>query len=161
MSPFEIHVYAFDRMLYDAPLAPDGDPDWWYHAHSLRGYGGPGYDARWRLPTISAARRSSLDPLVLTALLTGRPANAQMTKTLRDMLQLTGVAFDIIQLQPLSAQSTAGYKGACVKAWLDKSPMIRKVVLHDADPASHATVSKAVREAGARYEGVTAWGNGR
>ena len=132
MKPLELHVYDFDGNLYDSPRLPVDRPDWWFSAKSLRGWGVPGQDRKWILPTLIEARRSIQAPWVRAVVLTGRPHHGEMQAVLKQMLSAAGLRFDKLQLKPfLPPKTTPAYKAHKVHEWLKKEPSITKVVFYD------------------------------
>jgi hypothetical protein len=155
MHPTELHIYDVDGTLYKSPKPPIPDPVWYFHAHSFGMPREPGYDGRWILEVVSRARHSMLDPTVMTVVLTGRPDHGPMQKKVAQLLRLTGLRFDKVQLQPiLFAGTTAQYKGLVVAGWLKQLPSVRKVVFYDDEPDNHVTVGGVARELGLKYQGV-------
>ena len=154
-KPTELHVFDFDGALYDSPAPRASHPSWWYSSLSLSGHGPPGFDHRWILVTVMAARRSVFRPEVRTALLTGRPQHKEMTVRIREMLRSADLSFDFVQLKPVLPEiSTPAYKAAAVRRWVKKEPSITSVVFYDDLTENLAAVGKVAVRAGCRYTPV-------
>ena len=155
MKPLELHIYDFDGSLYDSPRPKDDRPDWWFSAKSLQGYGGLGEDPKWILSTVVEARRSILAPWVKTAVLTGRPHQAEMQATIKKMLAKTGLNFDIVKLKPLfPPDPTPVFKAKQVLTWLRAAPTVTRVIFYDDLPENLSAVGDVVRQANLSYTGI-------
>jgi hypothetical protein len=152
MKPVELHVYDFDGALYDSPRLRQDRPDWWYSARSLQGWGPPGHDRKWILDTVYKARLSVRQPWTRTALLTGRPEHAEMTATIRCMLEGAGLRFDQTQFKPAwPPQKMEEYKALKVVDWLADHPTVSRVIYYDDLQENLDAVGAVVTDAGVRY----------
>lgn len=132
MKPTELHVYDLDGTLYDSPRLAVDRPSWWYSAQSLQSFGLPGFDSKWLLGPVMAARRSIATPWVRTALLTGRPHHAEMLAVIHAMLRSADLPFDEVCLKPVwPPTTTPRYKSLRVVDWVADHPTANKVVVHD------------------------------
>jgi hypothetical protein len=149
-------IFDFDYSLYRSPLPPAPSGAWWMSPRSLDGYGPPGFDPKWILGTVQAARKSQFDPFTLTALLTGRAAVRPMKDALKKVLTSAGLEFDLTSLKPVRFPSIpqGPYKAATVRKWLLAYPSIKNVVLFDDEQAVHDAVQKVVTKMGRSYRGV-------
>jgi hypothetical protein len=154
--PVELAVFDFDGTLFRSPVPPDGNMLWWAQPQSLHDVQhGPGLDGRWVLPVVIAARRASLDPTVLTVVLTARPSFRSMQREIGRVLALTQISFDALQLKPIVLPVTdAVYKGGAISAWLARYPSIRKVTFFDDLPENLQAVEKAAIAGGCSFTGV-------
>ena len=151
----ELHAYDLDHTLYDSPRPPDGDPNWYFHAHSLGRWKPPGFDPRWNLEVLTAARRSSVDPLVRVVLLTARPDHRPMRVAVEQLVRSTGIKWNAICLKPvLSVMTDAEYKARVLQRWAQTWPTLQKVVLYDDRPENIEAAKVAVEGEGRKYQGV-------
>lgn len=147
VQPTELIAFALDGTLYDARPGPPEDLTWWYSAQSLSSHGPPGFDPRWRLGVVLLARRVATAPWTRTALLTGRPRHSEMERVIRQMLHEADLAFDYVQLKPVTVEvPTSAYKAAAIRKWILAEPTITKVTLHDDTPENIEAVRSVVLE---------------
>lgn len=151
----ELHAYDLDLTLYNSRLSPEGDPNWYFHAHSLDGWRPPGFDRRWNLSVLAKARHSSLDPCARVILLTARPDHREMRRVVERLVRSADIKWNAICLKPvLSVVSDAEYKGRVLGRWAQKWPTLQKVVLYDDRPENLEAAKVAVEREGRKYEGV-------
>ena len=151
-KPTELHVFELDGVLYDSQPPAGAPSSWLLSAHSLAGHGQPGFDTKWLLEGVVQARRSILNPSVVTVLLTGRPLHVEMAKAIRTLLRLADLHFDHVQLKPVSLPvPTPTYKVLSVQQWLLEYPTILSITLFDPDPESVQIVKEAVGRAGRAF----------
>lgn len=154
-GPIELHAYDLDYTLYDSPRPVNGDPAWYFHAHSLEGWQPPGFDRRWILPTLMEARRSSNNPLARTVILTARPDHRPMRRVVEPLVWSTGIKWDAICLKPvMSVMTDAEYKARVLRRWVQAWPTLQKVVLYDDRPENIEAAKVAVEMEGRHYQGV-------
>jgi hypothetical protein len=156
-TPWNLVVFDFDATLYNSPLPPKkGSTAWWMTAKSLQGAGAPGFDPRWNLDVVRAARRAWLEPGTRTALLTGRADVEPLAGVLRRLLRDAGLTFDIISLKPVRFPPIpqGQYKASMVQRWLLASPSIKSVTLWDDEEEVHRAVSAVVTRMGRMYTGL-------
>lgn len=154
-KPTTLVVMDFDYTLYKSPLPPTPSTAWWMSPRSLQGIGLPGFDQRWILSTVQAARKASMDMSVQTALLTGRAAVPPMKKVLLSALTRAGLEFNLVSLKPVRFPPLpqGPYKAAMVRKWLLERPWVEKVVLYDDEAGVHEAVRAVVTQMGRYYEG--------
>ena len=153
MPPLELHIYDVDGTLYRSPTPAIPDPIWWYHAHSFGEPGSTGYDKRWVLDVVYAARRSIRDPTVAAVVITGRPEHARMRAMIEGMMDKADLAFDAVVLQPIfHVGSMASYKASAVEQLLEQLPTVRRVVFYDDLQSNLKAVGRVVEQRGIRYD---------
>jgi hypothetical protein len=151
MLPTELHIYDFDGALYNSPKPKIERGDWWWSPKSLRGYGPPGQDARWIMPTVKSARHSVARPDVMAVLCTARPLTGSLQACIKKMLFSAGIHFGHHAMKPLGFRSSARYKAERTRKWLEQYPSIEKVVFWDDLPENLVAVGKVVRSRGLSY----------
>jgi len=160
MHPVELAVFDFDGTLLKSPKSPDGNPLWWFHAHSLASITeAPGFDPRWYLGAIAHARKAAATPGVLTVVLTARPDHRGMREQIGRLLSLASLQFDQVVLKPvLFPGLDPAYKAHAVRAWLRKYPTIKRVSFYDDLDENHVAVKHAVEHSGRSFRGYKAPG---
>lgn len=154
-APKELHLYDFDGTIYRSQLPPNAleSTVWWHLPRSLDGVGYPGFDARWVLPVVQQARRSILDPRVMSVMLTGRPDHKAMRERVTRILHSAELYFPVMHLRPIVVHGgMAKYKANFVQGLLRGAPSIEKVVYFDDDPENLAEVGKVVGQR--KYTGI-------
>lgn len=132
-------------MLYDCPPPPGGSSSWFLSAHGLKGQGEPGFNPRWLLDGVVAARRAILNPVTRVCLLSDRPLHTEMKATIEDLLRRASLCFDKVQLLPVStALEPAMFKALAVQSWISSEPSIQKVFLYETDAGTCSQVKSAV-----------------
>jgi hypothetical protein len=150
-GPTELLIFDFDGTLYHSPKAPEGHTTWPFQVYSLDGWGPPGFDRRWNLTAINAARHAQNQGAVL-AILTARPDYAAMRSRLEEMLHSTGLNWNIVQLRPVYAAGThAAFKAHVVQSWLSQMPHIRAVSFWEDSEVNLEAVRPVVETSGRRY----------
>ena len=148
-KPTELHTFEIDGVLYDSQPPTEAPSSWLLSAHSLAGHGQPGFDTKWILEGVVQARRSILNPSVVTVLLTGRPLHVEMDKAVRTLLRLADLRFDHVQLKPVSLPvPTPTYKVLSIQQWLLEYPTILGITFFDPDPESVQLVKEVAGRAG-------------
>ena len=150
----ELTAFDFDDTLLHSPRPPSpAHKDWWYHAYSLDDVqNGPGYDRRWMLGNIAAARSSINRPTAMTVVLTARTSHAKMRKQIDRLLGLTGLQFDAVQLKPMMPPLPSPvYKAGAIAAWLNRHPSIQRVTFYDDYDKNLRAVGEVVRRRGLQY----------
>lgn len=143
----------FDSTLYRSPLPPDpSDRSWWFHAHSLHGYGAPGYDRRWILSVVGPVRQMMQRDDVAGVLLTGRPHHTEMIARVTDMLALADLPFARHHFKPVTyPEPNAHFKAAAVQKWLLANPWVELVVFYEDRPENLVSVGEMVKRMGRKY----------
>lgn len=148
-------IFDFDGTLYDSPKPPGDHPTWWFQPYSLPDAGPPGFDRRWILPTVLAARQATNRLDTITAVLTARVDHDALRKRVMSTLEQTGLPFDIIQLKPLLFPgNAAAYKAAYVRDWLVQFPTVREVTLYEDRLDVLRAVEHSVCLAGRSFQGI-------
>lgn len=152
--PTTLVLFDIDLALYNAPgLHPDlernMDEDAFYSPQSFGDFGEPGFDQRWNLQTVIAARRALQSDDAYVVLLSSRPMQAEMLHTISNMLLLAGLKFHEIRLKPITLHAdTDLFKAMAVRKMLLEHQNIRHVVMHDVDQGSMNAVANAVGQMG-------------
>jgi FMN phosphatase YigB (HAD superfamily) len=146
-------ILDFDSTLYDSPHPPNpNDRSWWFHAHSLDGFGAPGYDRRWILDVVTPMRKVMNRPDVISVLLTARAQHVEMVERVTEMLDLADLPFDHYQFRPVTVQKTnAAFKAEVVQKWLLANPWIEQVVFYEDRPENLISVGEIVKRLGRKY----------
>lgn len=159
MSANELVVCGFDGTLYRSPVSPIGDPDWYFHAHSLAGWEAPGFDKRWVLPTLQQVRRAAADPLACVILITSRPDHKAMRKVLKAMLDKTEVPWQGVYLKPvLAGETIALYKARVIAERLRQDENLKRVTMYDSSPDNLLAVQVITLSLGRQFTPVLSKG---
>ena len=152
MTPTELHVFDFDGALYNSPRPLIDRQSFWHSPKSLQGYGVPGEDPRWIIPTVMAAKRAIARPEVVAVLCTARPLRGSLQAILKRMLYGAGLTFDHYALKPAwPLRTTPTYKAGQVHHWLLKYPTVSYVAFWDDLPENLVAVGDVVRSHGLGY----------
>lgn len=152
--PTTLVLFDIDHALYNAPgLHPDLersiDEDAFYSPQSFGSFGEPGFDHRWNLQTVIAARRALQSDDSYVVLLSHRPMHTEMLHTISNMLLLAGLKFHEIRLKPITLHAdTHLFKAMAIRKLLLEHQNIRHVVMHDGDQDSMDAVANAVGQMG-------------
>jgi hypothetical protein len=153
MKPTELYIFDFDDTLYRSRKPPVPAPAWWYHAHTLDGFGPPGFDTKWKYDVLGAARRAQVAPWAMTVLLTARPQHSAMERKIREVLAAARLKFDHFCLKPVipAGMTDPQYKAAAVQRILLSFPSLTRVVFYDDRQDNLDAVARVVRGAKVEY----------
>jgi len=125
----ELHVFDFDNTLFRSPFRPDWWPieGWWGKLASLFPPCVPDKPgSEWYVSnSVSAARKSTSDPNVMTVLATGRIN--KFRPRVMELVRATGLRFDDVVLAAGGSDKTVDMKTKLLGTMLRQHPDIERV----------------------------------